>query len=498
MIIKVGSSVLLAAAAMLSGYASEVTIGKLKKLERKPLKLVYKKVRGQALHVYVHTPEGHKRKDRRPAIVMIHGGGWAAPGPFHFTPHCRYFALRGLVAVNVEYRLVSKKTAVRIPDCIADCGDAWRFVQKRAKKLGIDRDRIAVAGDSAGGHLAACLAMLPDFRISKKKRLKSRPGAAILYNPCLDLAALPWMKNHAGVAPLPGTPKVSTWQERAKRVSPSQYIRKGLPPMLLIHGTEDSCVPVEQADRFAKQMKAAGNQLEYRRMNGWKHAFVIPDYGTEKQIVETLRITDKFLVSLGYLKGKPTIKTQWRPPAYKALFTPKEREQPHVTGRSFTLYDWPFLDGQWEGILRADDGNVYFSVSSHAKERHAQVFRYNRKQDRIEHLADLGEVCGETELKSAPQDKIHSQMFEDGDVIYGGTCEGHSYKDLPYKGGYWIEINKKTGKVRNLGKSISKDGLICVGYDKTNKLLYGHTNRRGRLLVFNPATGKERDLGFPW
>ena len=188
----------------------------------------------------------------------------------------------------------------------------------------------------------------------------------------------------------------------------------------------------------------------------------------------------------------------WRPPAYKPLFTDDERQAPHVVGRSFTFYNWPFLDGQWEGIVCASDGNVYFSISSHAKEHHAQVFRYNQDLDKIQHLADLGHVCGETLIESAPQDKIHSQMFEEGGVIYSGTCEGHSYKDLPYKGGYWLEINKKTGNVRSLAKTITGDGLICVGYDRTNKLLYGHTNRLGRLTVFDPATLQEKDLGFPW
>ena len=204
------------------------------------------------------------------------------------------------------------------------------------------------------------------------------------------------------------------------------------------------------------------------------------------------------LVSLGFLSGLPSASAEWRPPAYRDIFSDGERKRPHVVARSFPLYEWPFLDGQWEGILSSDDGNVYFSVSSHDRARHAQVFRYNAGLDKIEHLADLGEVCGETGLKIPTQDKIHSQMFEDGDDIYCGTCEGHASNDPPYQGGYWIAISKKTGRVRQLAKSISKDGLICVGYDRTNKLLYGHTNRRGRLMVFNPKSRQERDLGFPW
>jgi len=478
--------------------ATEVTLGSLKAIEAKPARLVYKTVGDKALHVDVYRPESHQPDEPRPAILMSHGGGWAAPGPFHFVPHCRYFASRGIVAVNVEYRLVDKKTSVRIPDCIADCRDALRFVRRSASKLGIEPKRIAAAGDSAGGHLAACLALIPAPEAKDKESANSRPNATILYNPCVDLVGLHWAKQHAGFAAVPGATDEGSWEERVKKISPMAHIRPGAPPTLLIHGVLDDCVPIEQADRFAKRMKDAGNTIEYRRVKSWKHASVIPNYGTEEQIVESLRLTDSFLASLGCLRGKPTIKAEWRPPAYKELFTDEERKQPHVVGRSFPLYDWPFLDGQWEGILCASDGNTYFSVSSHDRTKHAQVFRYNAKLDRVEHLADLGEVCGETDLSVPTQDKIHSQMFEDGGVIYCGTCEGHADNDPPYQGGYWIKIKMETGKVRSLGKSVSKDGLICVGYDKTNKVLYGHTNRRGRLLVFSPATREEKDLGSPW
>jgi hypothetical protein len=187
----------------------------------------------------------------------------------------------------------------------------------------------------------------------------------------------------------------------------------------------------------------------------------------------------------------------WRPEAYKTLFTEAERAEPYVYGKSFTFYDWPMLDGQWLGIVAAEDGNVYFSISSHAKLRHAHVFRYLGAEDRVQHLANLGHACGELPTVTAPQDKIHSDMFDAGEVVYAATCDGPHYDDLPYEGGHWIEIDKATGKVRSLGKTESGDGIITVGYDENSGILYGMTNIKGRLLRFDPATGEERDLGFP-
>ena len=294
---------------LLSGaaFCGEITLEELKALQTEPKNIVYKTAGEESLQLHVYAPDGVPG-EKRPAIVMIHGGGWSAPGSFHLVPHCRYFALRGLVAVNVEYRLAKKESSVRIPDCVADCRDAVRYVRKNAADLGIDPEKIIVAGESAGGHLAAALGLLPDPEENKAGTVSARPNAMILFNPVVDLTALKWMPQHAGVTALPDSPLEENWEARAKRMSPIFFVRKDLPPTLLIHGAADSVVPVEQADRFAKAMKDAGNKLSYERKDGWEHAFLIPGCGKNEQIAESLHaVTDKFLAELGYLHGDPII-----------------------------------------------------------------------------------------------------------------------------------------------------------------------------------------------
>jgi hypothetical protein len=190
--------------------------------------------------------------------------------------------------------------------------------------------------------------------------------------------------------------------------------------------------------------------------------------------------------------------TTFTPPAYQSLFSAEEAKAPHVRVRSFNFPEYPFLDGQWEGIIGDRAGKIWFGISTHSGKDHTQLFCYDPKMDRVKHVADIGQVCGETSTGNPPQDKIHSSMFEDGDWIYCGTCDGHNLPGTPYKGGYWLGINRITGTVSNLAKSVTEDGLLCVGYDENNKLLYGHTNHKGLLTCFDPATRKETVLGFPW
>ena len=185
------------------------------------------------------------------------------------------------------------------------------------------------------------------------------------------------------------------------------------------------------------------------------------------------------------------------PSEFRDTFTDAERREPYVQARSFTMYQWPFIDGQWEGITADERGRVWYSVSSHSPTEHAQVFMYDPKEDRVRHIADLGQAVGEKLIDTAPHDKIHARMYADGRYIYTATCDGGG-KDTDYAGGYWIKIDTKTGRVIPLAKSKSNDGIIAMGYDRKRGLLYGHTNHKGRLLVYNLETGEERDLGYPY
>ncbi len=454
----------------------------------------YKKVGDRTLKLNIFTPKNYDPdKKTYPAIVLFHGGGWEGGDRQLLAPHARYWAERGLVAVNVEYRLVDQNAGVGIMDTMRDCRDALQYVYGTADRLGIDRSSIALLGESAGGHLAASMVLKPSS--DPFRPLPFQPAALVLYNPVLDLPALHWMSAKHAAVPSSDSLEGESWKERAQMISPIEHVQKNLPPTLLVHGKKDNVVPQDQIQRFTEKMREAGNEVTLHLKEGWQHAFALRRYKTP--MFETMKMTDRFLNSRGIVQGKPPL-TRWEPNAYKKRFTDEERKQRHVAGTSYDLKKWPFLDGQWEGSLYASDGNVYFSVSTHDKTKHAQVFRFLPDEKKIEHLADLGKVTGHTDLDVPTQDKIHSRMFESGKYIYCGTTGGHATYKIPHPGGYWIRINKKTGNVKSLGRSVTRDGLITVGYDRKRNLLYGHTNQDGLFSVFDPETTNERILGFPW
>ena len=120
---------------------------------------VYKTVGDVKLMIYRFTPAGHKPGDKRAAAVFFFGGGWNGGTPKQFEAHSRYLASRGMVAFVADYRVKSRQKTDPFA-CVEDAKAAVRYLRGHAAELGVDPERIAVGGGSAGGHLAACTGIL--------------------------------------------------------------------------------------------------------------------------------------------------------------------------------------------------------------------------------------------------------------------------------------------------------------------------------------------------
>lgn len=271
--------------------------------------LIYKEEGKTQLHLTVFSPPDVKPDERRPALLCIHGGGWTGGSPDILIPYCAYFASRGMVVYNLEYRL-AQEGGVTVFDCIEDCRAALRYLRTNAETEGIDPTQITVLGESSGGHLAACLGIMRQAPAETTEPVVSDvPDAMVLYNPVVDLSSLTWTGNLPGVKPLQtdAAAETDTPEARLRQLSPIFSITENCPPCLLIQGTDDVTVPIEQVDRFTKAMTDAKNRCDYERLAGKKHAFALVPYSDEATITAVIRRTDTFLASLGYLTGPPTL-----------------------------------------------------------------------------------------------------------------------------------------------------------------------------------------------
>jgi len=267
---------------------------------------VYKVVGATQLMLHIFEPSGLKNGDRRPAIVFFFGGGWVTGTVNQFAPQSKYLAERGMVAVVADYR-VYQRHGVTPFECVADAKSAIRWLRSHASDFNIDDKRIVAGGGSSGGHLAASAALLKGFdEKNEDLKVSSIPNALVLFNPVLDMAMLKTAT--ADVIARTGNWLKGDWVKSVAEISPILNVRKDAPPTIIFHGTADEVVPFEQATRFCELMKKQGNRCEIIPFEGRRHAFFNYGDGNNPYYRETLRKADEFLISIGYLKGEPTIK----------------------------------------------------------------------------------------------------------------------------------------------------------------------------------------------
>jgi len=254
--------------------------------------VVYKKTGEVELKLHVFLPKNGKKKELRPAAVFFFGGGWNGGSPNQFYPHCRYLASRGMVAFAAEYRVKSRNNTTP-RECVEDAKSAVRWIRQHAKEWGIHPDLIVAGGGSAGGHIAAATGTTQGFEgAGEELRISSRPNALVLFNPVFDNG--PNGYGHARV------------KEYWKDFSPLHNINESTPPTVVFLGTEDKLIPVDTAKAYKRRMEALDLTCDLYLYNGQPHGFF--NYKNRKNYMETVTQMDRFLTSLGFLDGEPTVK----------------------------------------------------------------------------------------------------------------------------------------------------------------------------------------------
>lgn len=257
---------------------------------------VYKTIGQTKLNLYIFKEAMNEDGKPRPAVVFFFGGGWSTGSPRQFEPQARYFASRGMIAISADYRIRTRDNS-KVTDSMSDARSAIRWVRANAKRLGVDPNRIAAGGGSAGGHLAASTAFISEFDDPKEdQRISAVPNALVLFNPALVLAPMPGID----LGREAGRLNSAFIGAEPIKASPAHHVKAGGPPTVIFHGESDSTVPFSTASAFAEKMRDEGNRCLMVSYSGLEHGFFNEDPWRTK----TLEIADSFLTSLGWLEAK--------------------------------------------------------------------------------------------------------------------------------------------------------------------------------------------------
>lgn len=274
---------------------------------------------GFDLTMDIYTPQIGKKK--LPVLVVFHGGGWLINNKSIMDQMSQYIAEHGdYVVCNVNYRLlVDNDNTVTMNQIVEDALGAVLWIKDNIKQYGGDRKRIAVTGDSAGGHLASMIVVMgnrlsstgfqteplgfkPTYlpkgktaeKIAQKNGLAVQAGlisygAFDIYEISLDNFEKPsnffWQMGGANARPVFGEGiSAEKNPEYYKAVSPIYNIPdaadRKLPPQLFTVGSRDDLTTPESVKAYMNKVKAAGHPVEYWEYEGRPHAFL--DSGTNE------------------------------------------------------------------------------------------------------------------------------------------------------------------------------------------------------------------------
>jgi acetyl esterase/lipase len=244
---------------------------------------------------------------KAPVLVQVHGGAWVIGNKQQQAmPLLAHMAERGWVGVSINYRLSPRATW---PDHIVDVKRALAWVKANIAGYGGDPEFVAITGGSAGGHLSSLAALSanePEFQPGFEEADTSVVAAVPFYG------VYDWT-NRDGTGRADMEPMLARFVMKSRMAdardvwefaSTMTWVRPDAPPFMIIHGTNDTLVPVEQARAFAAMLRAESKKpVVYAELPGAQHAFELFD---SPRTLFTLDAVDRFLESVRVEEGHLT------------------------------------------------------------------------------------------------------------------------------------------------------------------------------------------------
>jgi len=247
----------------------------------------YKSVDGLDLKLHVFTPEPDDGEPKA-AVVFFFGGGWQQGSISQFVPHSQHLASRGVISVVADYRVWNRHHS-NVMAAVADAKSAIRWLRAHAQELGIDPNRIAAGGGSAGGHLAAATAVVPYFdEPAEDHRISSSPSLLLLFNPAVDTSQI-------------GLRRADQFQGQGERLSPQHQLVDSSVPTFIVHGKADTTVPFSHAVAYCEKLKQLNGNCQLHGYDDATHGFFNKGRSDDRWYTPTVMEMDRFLLRFGYI-----------------------------------------------------------------------------------------------------------------------------------------------------------------------------------------------------
>ena len=272
---------------------AETWLNELRKILIKPERgfdpdlITYKYTNNEEMKLHVFEPPGKFNQEKKACIVFFFGGGWKVGTPLQFYREAAYFASKGMVAISVDYR-TEFENGTTVLESLSDAKSAIRWIRSNASELGIDPHRIAAAGASAGGYLAAATATVTGFDEDVENlSISSVPNLNLLYYPVIDNSPDGY-----------GSPEMKA---RYKQLSPIDNEAEEFPPTLLALGTKDPYLSVQKAKEYKSRLEKKGTKCELKLYQNAGHPIFFYRKGDSPLYFQVLKASEEFLRKHGYV-----------------------------------------------------------------------------------------------------------------------------------------------------------------------------------------------------
>lgn len=399
----------------------------------------------------------------RPAVLLIHGGGFRAGNRESYLPMAIKLAERGYVAATASYRLAPRH---QFPAAVEDVKAAVRYLRANAKRLGLDPEHIGAMGGSAGGHLVLFLALTGDvaeFEGSGPNREYSSKVTCVAnyYGPTDFTQSYQKSVDAAQVLPLFLGGDLDHNRAIHQRASPLNWVTPNASPILTLHGTADNYVAYEQAVWLTERLLAAGVPTELQSFSGAGHGFKGADAERADQL--TFAFFDK------YLKPEPS--------THQILISD------HGPAGEIVALEWPSGKELWKvpndrghDVQPLPNGHVLFTrgnqqIVEELDENHHVVWSYNEGLDH----------------------PLAAQRLSNGNTLIGDAKLGQVIEVSPDKKVVWKYASPDLANMRSRNSHRTDQGTTLIAIEAVAKII--EVDKAGKIIwQWQAPNGTNRKL----